>query len=65
MVEGKYTLRYIPRFEADLNNIVDYLPPRPIKAQAASFFYPQGTWNAAACCNENRNAVRFGPRSWI
>lgn len=25
MVEGKYSLRYIPRFEADLNDIVDYL----------------------------------------
>lgn len=25
MVEGKYSLRYIPRFEVDLNNIVDYL----------------------------------------
>lgn len=25
MVEGKYYLRYIPRFEADLNEIVDYL----------------------------------------
>jgi len=25
MMEGKYSLRYIPRFEADLNEIVDYL----------------------------------------
>ena len=25
MVEAKYSLRYIPRFEADLNEIVDYL----------------------------------------
>jgi plasmid stabilization system protein ParE len=25
MVEGKHSLRYIPRFEADLNEIVDYL----------------------------------------
>lgn len=25
MAEGKYSLRYIPRFEVDLNNIVDYL----------------------------------------
>ncbi|UWG96566.1 type II toxin-antitoxin system RelE/ParE family toxin [Dehalobacter sp. DCM] len=25
MTEDKYSLRYIPRFEADLNEIVDYL----------------------------------------
>ncbi|MDQ7096633.1 type II toxin-antitoxin system RelE/ParE family toxin [Desulfosporosinus sp. PR] len=25
MTEGRYSLRYIPRFEADFNEIVDYL----------------------------------------
>src|SRR5690242_1902869 len=35
MIEGKFSLRYIPRFEEDLNEIVDYIVLK-LKNQASA-----------------------------